>query len=144
MQVNKPFGLLVIKMMKTVVDNLKRRVQAAELNYSLDQLILLKAVQKEDEAVVQQDMAEKLRKDKSYILRLINAIEEDDLIKRVVNPVDRRKNILVVTEKGLLLLDRFLTIENELLKDLQQGISQDEIDIFYKVIDQIQHNAEQA
>jgi MarR family transcriptional regulator for hemolysin len=89
-------------------------------------------------------MAEKLRKDKSYILRLINAIEEDDLIKRVVNPVDRRKNILVVTEKGLLLLDRFLTIENELLKDLQQGISQDEIDIFYKVIDQIQHNAEQA
>lgn len=144
MQVNKPFGLLVIKMIKTVVDNLKRRVQAAELNYSLDQLILLKAVQKEDEAVVQQDMAEKLRKDKSYILRLINAIEEDDLIKRVVNPEDRRKNILVITEKGLLLLDRFLTIENELLKDLQQGISQDEMDIFYKVIDQIQHNAEQA
>lgn len=144
MQVNKPFGLLVIKMMKTIICNLKKRLPAAELNYSLDQLILLKAVQNEDEAVVQQDMAEKMGKDKSYILRIINAIEEDDLIKRVVNPDDRRKNILVITEKGLLLLDRFLKIENELLKDLQQGISPDEMDIFYKVIAKIQHNAERS
>ena len=136
--------LLVIKMMKTIINNLKKRLQTAELNYSLDQFILLKAVQKEDEAVVQQDMAERMGKDKSYILRLINAIEEDDLIKRVVNPDDRRKNILVITEKGLLLLDRFLKIENELLKDLQQEISPDEMDIFYKVIAQIQHNAERT
>ncbi len=144
MQVNKPFGLLIIKMMKTIINNLKKRIQAAELNYSFDQLILLKAVQKEDEAVVQQDMAEKMGKDKSYILRIINAIEEDNLIKRVVNPDDRRKNILVITEKGLLLLDRFLKIENELLKDMQQDISPDEMDIFYKVIAQIQHNAEHS
>lgn len=144
MQVNKPFGLLVIKMIKTIVSNLKKRIQAAELNYSLDQLILLKAVQNEDEAVVQQDMAEKMGKDKSYILRIINAIEEDDLIKRVVNPDDRRKNILVITEKGFLLLDRFLKIENELLEDLLQDISPDEIDAFYKVVAQIQKNAERS
>jgi len=143
-QENKPFGLLIFKMMKTIGNNLKKRLQSAGLNYSLDQLFLLKAVQRDEVAVVQQDMAERVGKDKSCILRIIDSLEEEDLIKRVVNPDDRRKNILVITEKGLILIEKFLTIENELFKDVERGISKNDIDTFYKVIAKIQNNAEQS
>jgi MarR family transcriptional regulator for hemolysin len=139
---SKPFGLIIIKMMRSTVCNLKKRLQKVELSYSLDQFILLKAVQKEGNAIVQQDIAERMGKDKSYILRIINSLQDENLIKRVVNPADRRKNNLVLTEKGLLLLERFHKIENELLKDLEEGITPGEMNIFFKVIAQIQQNAE--
>jgi MarR family transcriptional regulator for hemolysin len=87
-------------------------------------------------------MADKMGQDKSAILRLMNSLEDKKLIKRVVDPNDRRKNRLVVTRKGKRIVKECLEIEFNLVAILQEGLTQSEIKTFYKVVNKIKDNAE--
>ncbi len=136
-----PLGMVIGKMMKSVVRIIKKRLEREGIKYSLDQLVLLHAVLRNEESIVQQDIAERMGKDKSVILHLVDSLEDDKLIQRIVNEEDRRKNNLIVTEKGSALIAIFYKIENELQEYLQKGLTDNEMNTFFKVIAQIQSNA---
>jgi DNA-binding MarR family transcriptional regulator len=80
-------------------------------------------------------------KDKSAILRTIDMIEAKDLVKRVSDTADRRKKYLMITKKGERVIEQYLTIEHELTNLLQSGLSEEDITVFYKVVDHIKTNA---
>lgn len=113
-----------------------------EIRISVEQFSLLQAISLKEEDVIQKDMAEMMGKDKSAILRLIDSLEEKELVRRVVDPKDRRKNYLMVTKVGYRVIDQYMKIIFELMEDVQQGLSQAEIDTFHKVVSHIKNKAE--
>ena len=48
----------------------------------------------------QQQLADRMQKDKNSITKLIDAIEQKGFVVREQNPADRRSNTIVLTEKG--------------------------------------------
>ena len=107
-----------------------------------EQFSLLHAISFNEDDVIQQDMAVILGKDKSSILRLTDSLEQKRLVRRVASTEDRRKNYLMVTKVGYLVIAKYMKIVEDLMVDLQQGLTQDDIDTFHKVVNQIKSNAE--
>lgn len=116
--------------------------QYEDIRITTEQFSLLHALSKTEEEVIQKDMAEVLGKDKSAVLRLIDGLEEKGLVRRVAAIEDRRKNYLMVTKLGHRVIAFYMNIVTEKMVDLEEGVTQEEIVTFHKVINQIKINAE--
>lgn len=105
-----------------------------------EQFALLFAISNRKEEVIQQDMAEMMKKDKSVVLRIIDSLEEKDLIRRVVDKNDRRKNCLMITKAGARVIGNYQAIGEQIIEEIHQGIDEEELKVFYKVIKQMTEN----
>ncbi len=133
------------KMMQEVFRTFRKRSNeqpVAEVKITNEQFGLLHAISIKEEEVIQNDMAEMMGKDKSSILRLIDSLEEKDLVRRVVDLKDRRKNCLMVTKLGYRVLDQYMKIFNDLMADIQQGLSPADIITFHRVVAHILNRAQ--
>ncbi len=138
-----PLGMIVGRMYKEMFRVLRKRAhESSDVKLTIEQFGLLHCIGANKDDVVQQDMADVLGKDKSSILRLIDSLEEQKLVNRVNDPHDRRRNCLVVTELGHEVIRHYLDIEFKLLDELQQGLTESDLNTFYKVVRTIQGNAE--
>jgi MarR family transcriptional regulator, transcriptional regulator for hemolysin len=141
---DRPIGMVMIKLIHEVFRALKKRVaDQTEAKLTGEQFGLLFAISQKEEEVIQKDMAEIMCKDKSAILRMIDLLEAKELVRRVVDKADRRKNQIMVTKKGERALEQYLEVEFQLTEELQQGLSQSDLDAFYKVVNHIQTRASQ-
>jgi MarR family transcriptional regulator for hemolysin len=139
---DKPIGMLIGKMMKEVFRVMKKRAsEQSEAKLTIDQFHFLRAISLEDEEVIQKDMAEIMGKDKSAILRTVDCLEKKELIRRVVDLNDRRKNRIMVSKKGERAVEQFKQVELELTNELMEGIDEADIEAFNRVISQIQNKA---
>jgi MarR family transcriptional regulator for hemolysin len=137
-----PLGMVIGKMNREMFRVLRKRFyESSETKLTIEQFGLLFAISNNEEDVVQQDMANFFGKDKSSILRLIDTLEEKELIQRIIDSQDRRKKCLFVTDKGNEVIKEYLKIEFQLLDELQRGLAESEMDTFYKVVHTIQKNA---
>lgn len=136
----KPLGMAVGPVLSMFGKAMRAILKQEELPYTLEQLYVLYVVRECKETVVQQDLAEKLGKDKSFILRIVDSLEKEGLIRRIVDANDRRRNILEVTYLGNQLLNRFFEIELKLTEVLMKDIEKEEMETFYNVITKIRHN----
>jgi MarR family transcriptional regulator, transcriptional regulator for hemolysin len=143
---NQNLSLLGIgNMMHEVFRVFKKRSDVQkqeEIKLSTEQFALLSAISTKEEEVIQKDMAAMMGKDKSSILRLIDSLEEKGLVRRVTDIKDRRKNCLMVTKVGYRVLDQYMKIVYQLMEDIQEGLTQFEIDTFHKVVNHIKATAE--
>ncbi len=138
-----PFGLIVGKMVHDVFRVLKTRTEVGLTEkLSIHHLGLLLAISKNEHDVIQQDMATKLGKDKSAILRLIDALEEKKLVSRVPDVEDRRKNKLILTDQGNEVINEFMIIDKGVFEDLCVGLTKDELNTFFTVLEKIKDNAQ--
>jgi MarR family transcriptional regulator, transcriptional regulator for hemolysin len=138
-----PLGMIVGRMMNEMFKVLKKRTgKIAETKLSIEQFGLLHAINMKNEDVIQQDMADIMGKDKSAIYRVIDSLEEKELVRRVVDRNDRRKNFLMVTKKGEAVIEQYLEIECKLINELQEGLCKSDIDTFYRVVNHIRNKAE--
>ena len=96
----KPLGLTLGPLLNMIGKAMRVLLKEKGISYSLEQLYILTVVRDSEEVVVQQDLAETLGKDKSFILRIVDSLENDGLIRRIVDSNDRRRNILEVTYLG--------------------------------------------
>ncbi|MBP6661649.1 MAG: MarR family transcriptional regulator [Paludibacter sp.] len=139
-----PLGMIVVNMLKPMFCVLEMRAaKQTGLKLTMPQFVLLFKISEEKEEVTLKDMAEKLGKDKSAILRMIDLLEKKELVRRAVDQNDRRKNQLLVTKKGERLIAEFREIESELNSELLEGLSDADMETFYKVANHIQIKSEQ-
>jgi len=139
---NLPFIMIVGKMMHEYFKVLKKRTSdQSDIILTMEQFGLLHALNQKDEDVIQKDMAEIMYKDKSAILRLIDTLEEKELVRRVVDLNDRRKNFLMVTKKGEKIIAQYLKIEKELTTEIKNGLTEEELNTFYKVVSHMKEKA---
>jgi MarR family transcriptional regulator, transcriptional regulator for hemolysin len=135
---NVPLGMVVVGMLKAMFRVLEIRAnEQTGIKLTMGQFGLLFAINEEKNEVILRDIAEKMGKDKSSILRMIDILQNKDLVCRVVDQNDRRKNKLLVTAKGEQLIADYRKIELKLNDELQGGLSIDDMKTFYKVVDHL-------
>jgi len=135
---NIPLGMVVVRMLKAMFRVLEIRVnEQTGIKLTMSQFGLLFAINEEKDEVILRDIAEKMGKDKSSTLRMIDILQKKELICRVVDQNDRRKNKLLITAKGEKLIDDFRKTELKLNDELQGGLSIDDMMTFYKVLDHL-------
>ena len=96
-----------------------------------------------DKDVIQTELATLLDRDKSAILREIDVLEENGLVKRVNDAVDRRKKFVIITEKGQRVLKKGGVLIDKLMATLLDGLPEKEIESFKKVLLHLEAKAKQ-
>lgn len=143
---NQSLALMEIgRLLREVLRVFKNRINEQneeEIKLTHEQYGLLHAISLKEEDVTQQDMADWFGKDKSSILRLIDSLEKKNLIRRVVDKNDRRKNCLMVTKSGEKLIKVYELLAIDMMKEMQVGLTESELDNFIRVVDIIKSNAE--
>lgn len=138
----KPIGISLGPMLSVLGKAMRLILKQEGVPYSLEQLYTLNIVRNCKDIVVQQDLVEKLGKDKSVILRLVDSLEKEELIRRIVDVNDRRRNILEITYLGNRLLNKFHEVEIRVSEVLMKDITGEEIKVFYDVIEKMTANSE--
>jgi MarR family transcriptional regulator, transcriptional regulator for hemolysin len=132
------------RMMQETFRVFKKRIENQdndEVKLSSEQFSLLHALSQKEEEVIQKDMAEFMGKDKSAVLRIVDCLEEKGLVRRVASTEDRRKNYLMVTKAGYRAIDHYMKIVFQIMKELRDGITQEDLIVFHQVVNQIRSNA---
>jgi MarR family transcriptional regulator, transcriptional regulator for hemolysin len=142
-KIDLPFRM-VGRMMHEMLKAFKKRIgEKADIKITMEQFGLLHMISSEEYEVIQQDLANVMGKDKSSILRIIDSLEDKDLVRRVVDANDRRKNCLMVTKKGERVITQYSMLEAEFMKEVLEGLTAAEMEIFYKVVSHLKNKAEQ-
>ncbi len=106
-----------------------------------EQFALLRAISMKEEDVIQKDLAEIMGKDKSAILRIIDTLEEKNLIRRVVDKNDRRRNYLMITKFGDQALKVYYKIGEDMINDINKGLTDEDLKTFHRIVMQMKNNA---
>jgi DNA-binding MarR family transcriptional regulator len=84
-----------------------RSLKKMEAGISLDQWILLKQIS-ENNGASQVEIAQSTVKDAPTTTRIIDQLTEKNLVAKQLDPEDRRKYMVFVTDKGKQLIDQLL------------------------------------
>lgn len=137
--------MTVFEMLKSMTRVLEIRAsQQTNIKLTIGQFGLLSSIREEKEEVILKDLACKMGKDKSAILRMIDLLEKKELLRRVVDQNDRRKNQLLVTKKGEQFIAEFREIEAVFSKELLEGLSDADIQTFRKVVNHLKNKSDQS
>lgn len=140
MSLEKPLGYLLGHTMRVYKNKLMAKLKENNAELSFEQyLILLQLNTRED--LTQQDLANHLQKDKSIILRQINALIEKRYVIRMTDGDDKRKKNLIMTQKGYDALAFSKVIAKKLADELLSGVNSIDLQVFEKVLEVIRLNS---
>lgn len=95
------------------------------------------------EGMNQREIASKAYKDQPTTTRIIDMLEKKNLVIRKPSPSDRRAYELFLTDEGAALSQSILPLEEKLNEDLTRKIPEEEMKIFWKVLNDIQNNVQE-
>lgn len=96
-----------------------------------------------DEGVLsQQELADKLNKDKNSVTKLLDALEKKNLIKRVPDSHDRRLNMIHFTEHSITIKERITHIAIETTNQIIKDIPTEDLKTLVKVLLKMADNME--
>ncbi|WP_462247862.1 MarR family winged helix-turn-helix transcriptional regulator [Ekhidna sp.] len=107
------------------------------LDITSDQWIILKRLS-EIESQTQKELADAVSKDPASITRSLDIIEKDGLIERI--SADRRSFKVMLTKKGSELVKRVIPEAVKYRNKGIEGLSDDEMQVFKKVLNTIHAN----
>lgn len=90
--------------------------------------------------ISQQDLAEKLKVDKVYVVKIVDYLTKHGLVERKACKLDRRKHLLVSTSKAVKLIPEIDKIYQQTEAEMFQGFNQKEIKQLKTQILQLQQN----
>lgn len=94
-----------------------------------------------DEGVLtQQQIADYMLKDKNSVVKLVDGLEERNLVRRTSNPKDRRQNLIEVTEYAMSIKDKVTKVAMEAVDKIINGIAKDDLQKFIKVLSKMAEN----
>ncbi len=136
-----PLGYLLSRSRRVFKNQMSAEFRNKDIDLTFDQYVILKLLHLNAD-FIQQDLANRLQKDKSIIVRHINCFLEHNYLVRVTNNIDQRKKNLTLTNSGITILNRMVQIAAEVTKKLLSGVSENELQIFQDVLVKIQQNGD--
>ena len=88
------------------------------------------------------DIAHFLNRDKAQVTRLVNALINQELVKKSPNPEDKRSQLLVLTSKGEEIMTKVSNIDREMLQRMTKGMNEDELEQFSQIASKMAQNLE--
>lgn len=134
--------------MKTIHNLLKRDFQSSIVNdkypdmTSMQRWVIGFLYKHKDEDIFQRDLEEEFSVRRSTATGILQLMEKNQLVIRQPVSHDARLKKLVLTPKAIEIQKMIIEelIENE--QKLRKGISQKDLDVFFKVVKQIKKNLE--
>jgi MarR family transcriptional regulator, organic hydroperoxide resistance regulator len=106
-----------------------------------EQWLLLQYLSFKD-GISQQELAALTFKDRPTITRMLDNLERDKYITRVVDVKDKRSNLIHLTTEGLAIHKKAMSIIIKTMQDALAGITDDEIKQGERLLKQIYKNLE--
>lgn len=124
--------------LRNKLHRLMKHRYAAEANIKLtvEEFILLTMIRAKTDQILQ-NIAIATGKNKSVVMRMIDSLEKKGLVKRTVNPEDRRENLLSTTDMGEQVVAEYHKIEKKLSYELLKGIPEEKVEVFFEVVEEI-------
>ncbi len=124
--------------LRNKLHRLMKQRYAAEANIKLtvEEFILLTMIRAKTDQILQ-NIAIATGKNKSVVMRMIDSLEKKGLVKRTVNPEDRRENLLSITDMGEQVVAEYHKIEKKLSYELLKGIPEEKVEVFFEVVEEI-------
>ncbi|MDT8717598.1 MarR family transcriptional regulator [Clostridium sp. 19966] len=94
----------------------------------------------DNEKINQKQLSEKTGKDQPTVARILDILERKELIVRQLSKEDRRAFLVCITEKGRKYAEEIEPFVEENFKKMLEGVPQEEIDIYLKVLTKIEEN----
>ena len=95
-----------------------------------------------DKDIFQRDFEKEFDIRRSTASRILSLMEENGMIVRESVPYDARLKKIVLTEKALNIQTEVMCFFDNLEKEFEKDISEEELQIFYSVLDKINSNIE--
>lgn len=104
------------------------------------QVRVLLIIHNSEQDIFQKDVEKHLRIRRSTATEILKLLERDGFIERVRLETDGRMKKIVTTPKTTALIDKMKIHVEETELMLRSGIKSHELDVFFKVLDQIKEN----
>lgn len=101
---------------------------------------VLKLLDRQQSKITQQALADKLRLDKVYMVRILDFLDKKGYINRVVNPADRREKWVELTPYGKERLPEIHRITDEMNAIAFEGATREEIEAFFIMLKRMGQN----
>ena len=138
----------VLNVIKCTSNIIERFIMYASAKYKLDDLtgqqmhilgyIYINRMNGVD--IFQKDIETKLNVRSSTVTVMLNVLEKKGYVKRENIPDDARRKKIVLTKKAEEISVRAFIMMEEINKQALNGITDNELEIFYKVIDRVTAN----
>ncbi len=115
------------------IAHLKRSLSSSNLNITVEEWKVLFYLWYED-GLNQNDIAARANKEKSTITRKIDSLEKKGFVKRITCDSDARNKKIELTEKGKSIEQQSMDLANEITLSMEQGIPDNEILFFKKIL----------
>ena len=132
-------GMLINSAQRAMTKSFVQNATESGLDISLDQWMVLVPIW-QLESASQKELGEMCLKDKTNITRIIDALEEKNLVVRVEDQIDHRVKRVVLTNAGKQLFYDVLPIMEKTREEVRANISDNDIDIFKSVLSKILKN----
>ncbi|MBN4082804.1 MarR family transcriptional regulator [bacterium AH-315-A23] len=114
--------------------------QKNNIQVTKEQWIVLKVLHEDNDGIFQKELAFITSRNKASLTRLINVMEKNNLVARIPSKEDSRKNLIYITKNGKNLFLKMKPIMLKSIKVAQEGITEEEMKVFFKIMTKIQNN----
>ncbi|MEL0168700.1 MAG: MarR family winged helix-turn-helix transcriptional regulator [Pseudomonadaceae bacterium] len=121
--------------------HMAQTIRHAELPLPVTHVRALKAVCYMDGCTAQR-IAQRMRRDKAQITRVLNDLLEGGLISKASNPADKRSQLLHPTPEGEQLMLRIQQLEQQTLARMTRDLTQQEVEHFIRIAWHMTQNLE--
>ncbi len=133
------FGILSGRISMIINRYLSNKFKEANLGVTVEQWTVLSCLWEKDK-VSQQSLSKITLRDQPSMTRLIDNLEKQKMVIRVADPIDRRSNLIFLTEKGMALEKQATEIVKQAIKTSLATISDEDIFICRNTLKRILNN----
>lgn len=112
---------------------MKKKIKESNIQISAGQSGVLFLLRQENNLKMS-ELSRLLQIDNSAITRVIDRLEKNKLVKREMNPSDRRQYLISITEKGKRDIDVVGEIANQTNEKIKEGFTEEDITTFLSVL----------
>lgn len=95
-------------------------------------------------SITQKQLADRMNTKESTVVRLLDRMEKEKMVRRVSSEADRRVRYLELTETGRPLYEGLTERAEQFKDDAIRGIEEEELEIFKKVLNQMLDNTDEG
>ena len=137
------FGVYIDRTLKKVQSTFLQVFAENNIDLTIEQWVILQRVHLEGNDASQADIAKSNFRNRATTSRVISGLCKKGLLKKSRFRDDQKRYRLVMTDEGRQLMKTVIPFITDLRKVSTQGITEDEFETFYKVLDQLWENFDQ-
>ena len=129
----------MFRLMRSFKSRLSAELETEGLSIAPMHMKLLKMIAAMDECTAQR-IAQAINRDKAQVNRVVQDLVAQAMIERSPNPVDKRSQLLRLSDKGEAALQSMKAVENRVLCRMTHGIEIENQQTFIALAEQLRSN----